>query len=103
MNSASSLLFSGAKYEVVNQSFPGNDERMSVLHQDSGGIVYVHCREEGCIGLYILDDQEISRGPRDVPRAKPEGNSEGRGVQNPRPREISRAEGMDFPIPPESW
>jgi len=32
------------------------------------------------------------RGPRDCPRAKPEGNLEGRGVQNPRPREISRAE-----------
>ena len=29
---------SGAQYEVVNQSFPGNDERMTVLHQDSGGI-----------------------------------------------------------------
>ena len=25
--------------------------------------VSVHCREEGCIGLYIPDDQEISRGP----------------------------------------
>ena len=43
------------------------------------------------------------RDPRDFPRAKPEGNPEGRGVQNPRPRKISRAEGMDFPIPPESW
>ena len=33
-------------------------------------IVFVHCREEGCIGLYIPDDQEISqgksRGRRDV-------------------------------------
>ena len=37
------------------------------------------------------------RGPRDLPRAKPEGNLEGRGVQNPRPREISRAEGDVFP------
>ena len=61
---------------------------------------------------------KISRDPRDFPRAKPEGNLEGRGksweisrghgfegrgVQNPWPREISRAEGMDFPIPPESW
>ena len=27
------------------------------------------------------------RGPRDFPRAKPEGNLEGQGVQNPRPRE----------------
>ena len=42
--------------------------------------VYVHCREEGCIGLYIPDDQEISRGPRDISRA--EGNLEvGGGVQ----------------------
>ena len=30
------------------------------------------------------------------PRAKPEGNLEGRGVQNPRTREISRAEGGVF-------
>ena len=37
------------------------------------------------------------RGPRDCPRAKPEGNLEGRGVQNPRPREISRASGDVFP------
>ena len=36
------------------------------------------------------------RGPRDCPRAKPEGNLEGRGVQNPRPREISRAEAGVF-------
>ena len=36
------------------------------------------------------------RGPRDCPRAKPEGNLEGRGVQNPRTREISRAEGGVF-------
>ena len=36
------------------------------------------------------------RGPRDCPRAKPEGNLEGRGVQNPRLREISRAEGGVF-------
>merc|ERR1712218_662673 len=42
------------------------------------------------------------RDPRDFPRAKTEGNPEGRGVQNPWPREISRAEGMDFPVPPES-
>ena len=41
---------------------------------------------------------KISRDPRDFPRAKPEGNLEGRGVQNPRPREISRAEGDVFPI-----
>ena len=37
-------------------------------------IVSVHCREEGCIGLYIPDDRENSRGPRDISRA--EGNLE---------------------------
>ena len=49
------------------------------------------------------EDREICRsidfaprGPRDCPRAKPEGNLEGRGVQNPRPREISRAEAGVF-------
>ena len=36
------------------------------------------------------------RGPRDCPRAKPEGNLEGRGVQNSRTREILRAEGGVF-------
>ena len=29
-------------------------------------IVYVHCREEGCIGLYIPDDQKISQGHLDI-------------------------------------
>ena len=50
------------------------------------------------------EDREICRsidfaprGPRECPGAKPEGNLEGRGVQNPRPREISRAEGDVFP------
>ena len=28
----------------------------------------VHCREEGCIELYNLNDYEISQGSRDVPR-----------------------------------
>ena len=66
--------------------------------------------------------------PRDFPRASPSGNPSGLGVQNPWPREISqdfprpsrfpsgfalgkslgsreifRASGMDFPIPPSSW
>ena len=72
-------------FKTVNPSLPtGMDflihpsvdqlmmRRMSVLHPNLGDIVYIHCREEGCIGLYIPDDQEISRGPRDVPRAKPE-------------------------------
>ena len=40
----------------------------SVLHQDEGGI-----------GESIPDAQEISRDPKDFPRAKPEGNLEGRG------------------------
>ena len=40
------------------------------------------------------------RDPRDCTRAKPEGNLEGRGVQNPHPREISRAEGGVFPNAP---
>ena len=44
-----------------------------------GYILSVHCREEGGIGLNIPDDQEISRGPRDVLRAKPEGHLNGRG------------------------
>ena len=34
---------------------------------------------EGGIALYIPDDQEISRGPRDVLRAKPEGHLESLG------------------------
>ena len=62
---------------------------VSVLHQD-----------EGWIGKSIPDAQDFSRvegnlerfpavmgfaprDPRDFPRAKPEGNPEGRGVQNP--------------------
>ena len=40
----------------------------SVLHQDKGGI-----------GKSIPDAQEISQDPKDIPRAKPEGNLEGRG------------------------
>ena len=40
-------------------------------------IVYVHCREEGCIGLYIPDDLKISLSPRDVPRASPSGHLSG--------------------------
>ena len=58
---------------------------VSVLHQDEGGI-----------GKSIPDVQEISRDPNDFPRAKPEGNLEGRG-------KFWGAEGMDFPVPPEFW
>ena len=35
---------------------------------------YVHCREVGCIGLCIHDDQEITWGPGDFHRAKSTGN-----------------------------
>ena len=34
-------------------------------------IVSIHCLEEGCIGMYIPNDQEISWGPRDVPSVNP--------------------------------
>ena len=47
-----------------------------------------------------------SQGSREILRDLPRPwvlHPEGRGVQNPRPRKISRAEGMDFPLPPESW
>ena len=49
--------------------------------------IYVHCREEGCIELYIPDDQEISqemsrgRSPGDISRA--EGNLEVGGDVQP--------------------
>ena len=45
-----------------------------------------------------------SRRPRDFPRPErfPEGNLEGRGKSRGS-REISRAGGMDFPIPPKFW
>ena len=36
--STSSIDASAARVHQQHQSFPGNDERMSVLHQDSGGI-----------------------------------------------------------------
>ena len=39
--------------------------------------VSVHCQEEGEIGLYIPDDQEIFRGPRDVLKVKPGGHLKG--------------------------
>ena len=67
-----------------------------------------HCREEGCIGKYI------PRGPRDFPdqgfcTPRLERLPEGRGMQNfalrgrsPCPREISKCEGVYFPIHPDS-
>ena len=42
-------------------------------------IVYVHCREEGCIGKYI------PRRPRDFPRA---------GILHPEAREIARGRSL---------
>ena len=45
-----------------------DDERMSVLHQDSGGI-----------GKSIPSALEISLDPRDFPRASPSGNLSGLG------------------------
>ena len=53
---------------------------VSVLHQDEGGI-----------GKSIPDAQKISRDPRDFPRAKPEGNLEGRGKSRGRRGWISQS------------
>ena len=52
--------------------------------------VIIHCREKGCIGKYAR------RGSKDLPKQR-FFNLEGRGVQNPCPREISRTEGDVFP------
>ena len=52
---------------------------VSVLHQNEGGI-----------GKSIPDAQEISRDPRDFPRAKPEGNLEGLGKSRGRRGWISQ-------------
>ena len=45
-----------------------SEKIVSVLHQDEGGIA-----------KSIPDGRKISQDPRDFPRAKPEGNLEGRG------------------------
>ena len=47
----------------MEQSFPVNDERMSVLHQN-----------EGNIGKSIPSALEISLDPREFPRDSPSGN-----------------------------
>ena len=52
---------------------------VSVLHQDEGGI-----------GKSIPDAQKISRDLLDFPRAKPEGNLEGRGKSGGRKGWISQ-------------
>ena len=61
--------------------------RMSVLHQNSGGI-----------GKSIPSALQISLDPRDFPRASPSGDLSGLGKSLGR-----RGPGMDFPIPPSSW
>ena len=91
------------------RAFPGNDERMSVLHQDSGGIGksipsaleislghgFCTPRPSGCKTHGRGKSLKISLDPRDFPRASPSGNLLGLGK--------SWASGMDFPIPPSSW
>ena len=57
---------------------------VSVLHQEEGGI-----------GKSIPDAQDFPR-----PERFPEGEARGKSRGS---REIWRAEGMDFPIPPEFW
>ena len=93
------------------RAFPGNDERMSVLHQDSGGIVSVLHQEEGGIGKSIPDAQDFPR-PERFPEGEARGKSRGsreilrdfprpwvlhpetRGISRGRsPREIPRVEG----------
>ena len=106
--STSSIDASAARVHQQHQSFPGNDERMSVLHQDSGGI-----------GKSIPSALEIFLG-RGFCTPRPSGcktHGLGKSLGFPstleislglRPREISWvsgnwAAGMDFPIPPSSW
>ena len=77
----------GVSEEIIRMATP--DEDLNVARVSY--IVYVHCREEGCIGKYI------PRGPRDFPRAgilHPEAREISRGRS---PREISRAEGCKIP------
>ena len=52
-------------------------------------------QEEGGIGKSIPDAQDFPR-----PERFPEGEARGKSRGS---REISRAAGMDFPLPPESW
>ena len=60
-------------FDTTNPKKLGTNYIVTVLHQNEGGI-----------GRSIPDGQKISRDPRGS-------------------REIWRAEGMDFPIPPEFW
>merc|ERR1719222_411944 len=55
---------------------------MIAIHSWKKNVSVLH-QDEGGIGKSIPDAREISRGRS--------------------PREIWRAEGMDFPIPPEFW
>ena len=83
------------------------------LRADKLWIVSVLHQEEGGIGKSIPDAQDFPR-PERFPEGEARGKSRGSReilrdfpgpwvLQNPWPREISRAEGMDFPVPPESW
>ena len=71
-----------------NQYFPADAERMAVHCLQLGYIVSVLHQDEGGIGKSIPDDQKISRDPRDFPRAKYEGNLEGRYASNQTLHEI---------------
>ena len=81
--STSSIDASAARVHQQHQSFPGNDERMSVLHQDSGGIgKSIPSALEIFLGRGFCTPRKISRislDPRDFPRASPSGNLLGLG------------------------
>ena len=64
-NLSASIFLQGVDQKILPC---GQGRIVSVLHQDEGGI-----------GKSIPDARKISRDPRDFPRAKPEGNLEGRG------------------------
>ena len=66
------------KRHYFHQSFPGNDDRISVLHQDSGGFW-----KSIPSALEIF----LTRG---FWTPWPSGFPSGLGVQNPRPRKISQ-------------
>ena len=106
------------------RAFPGNDERMSVLHQDSGGIGksipsaleiflgrgFCTPRPSGFPSGFALGKSLGSRGAKPTasenlsnfprPSRFPSGFALGKSLGS---REIFRASGMDFPIPPSSW
>ena len=80
----------------VNPNIPGgNPNNSSCIATSSTRIVSVLHQEEGGIGKSIPDAQDFPR-----PERFPEGEARGKSRGS---REIWRAEGMDFPIPPEFW